>query len=132
MSSEWGPWIAHKGTKMPSDLNGDEEVQTWRVDYSTCYLPEGKGVYHEEEHGFSHTPDDIPWHNPEYNKQIVAYRVRPKTLTGETYLTALETDSPLMTNTPIKGMSCCIKGVYTVEFKDNKPVRMTWEASDAN
>lgn len=60
------------------------------------------------------------------------YRVRPKTLTGETYLTALETDSPLMTNTPIKGMSCCIKGVYTVEFKDNKPVRMTWEASDAN
>lgn len=62
----------------------------------------------------------------------VAYRVRPKTLTGETYLTALETYSPLMTNTPIKGMSCCIKGVYTVEFKDNKPVRMTWEASDAD
>lgn len=66
------------------------------------------------------------WHADE------AYRVRPKTLTGETYLTALETYSPLMTNTPIKGMSCCIKGVYAVEFKDNKPVRMTWEASDAN
>lgn len=73
---EWGPWIAHNTKEMPKDLQGDEKVQTWRVDYSVDYLPEGLGRNHEEERKYSSDANDVPWHNPPDNKVVVAYRVK--------------------------------------------------------
>jgi hypothetical protein len=119
MSSEWVRYDG-KGQPVPNNVLVDVMLVN-EIEFGRVASP-----------GLS---QDWDWAIAGNDGDIIAYRVVSapvQTLTGETYLTALETDSPLMTNTPIKGMSCCIKGVYTVEFKDNKPVRMTWEASDAN
>jgi hypothetical protein len=119
---EWGPWIAHKGTVIPEELSGSEDVQTWRIDFSSCYLPEGRGANFEEENGFGSTPaSDVRWENSPYHKMIVAYRVKKEPVVE------VRKDAVTIGNGLAQFMAWA-ECTYT----DGELTKIHWEASDAN
>lgn len=66
-----GKWHAHRTNETPEGLNLDTIVETYRVDMSTEYLPEGMGSVFQ----WHTSVDETPWENPPYNMQITAFRV---------------------------------------------------------
>ena len=70
-----GKWHAWNGGECP--VHPESLVETYRLDQSSDYLPECRGEYHEREDtdDGSAMAGGIPWHNPPYNKKIIAFRV---------------------------------------------------------